>query len=258
MTLILPESPPAPAFDLVRPPLGRAANEALDEYADSLRDGLYDFYQLTRQLASPIRRYEFDSVIADEVSGHYPALFVHHLMKRWNTETGAKIPARIGVASGQIAKIEPEAKGENIALLLSSRRARLGEKTLIVTDLMATGRSVNLIASNLPRGVMFDVATLSDNITMHARQRYFADAHFYSGASYSTSLHGRRQVTGRDKDKVTAVAFRRQDYDPQLVKAARDLTLILADKMYDGIILGHQLGEQPVDLESLRATLRKY
>ena len=195
-------------------------------------DGLID------RLKEPLREGRWESVLGDDVSGRLPALVIGDLMARVARERGRDAPSRFFIPGRRQERSLLSQEEE----YLRSIKERLGQRTLLVTEYIASGGTMKALASLLNReGIPFDIAAVSSEKTAEEmkREERFQDAQFYIGTTEKPLLGfvfwARGAVTGIEKraHEQEPLATRNFWADPELVVAARKKAQEMADELYE-------------------------
>lgn len=191
--------------------------------------------ELALELKEGLLSEKWDSIIGDEVSGHLPTLFIHELMKRVAHDHDAKVPVRILLAAGHNGYDEQKLAA-NTEQFLASRKDRLGERALIVTEYIMTGKSVKRIVEAMPESTEVDIAAVGLLGRMPRVGGFFRPTKIYHSES-GNSFYGAHEYVGRKKVEHTPFTERDPDSDPELVRHARDRVVDLADSVYDQLFV---------------------
>jgi hypoxanthine phosphoribosyltransferase len=213
----------------------RNRQSALEQYEEKMRFAYPQLKALAEQLKEGMAEGRWDSVVGDDISGHFPAIMVHHWLKKAARQHDRKVSAIMFVAPKRNAGEDKRGALKNY---FSGRRKRLGDRTLVVTDTIDSGETISMILEALPRDLPADVASVSvreDFVKHGSASDIIANNFYHPPSEIGMSLHGLRIVTGREKDWHNATVKRRSDYDPLLSQAARQTVINMADQIYSDL-----------------------
>jgi len=242
----------------------KASNDRdIDDWREVLAKHRNEFNLLANELREPIENHRWDSVIGDDISGHWVAVFVHRLMKLYAQENGLNVPTITFVApksnsqyTGFQEKRSKRKRERTMGKLLKHRQERLGHSVLVVTEYIAGGKHVKKIAKALPRGTHYDVASLaisghawgqeSGAVPNHPYARLESDPWVFFGssnASTPSSLYAAMlsHTVGREKNNSLPIAIRDDvSFRPKVVQGIRESTIQLADEIYNEVFHGKE------------------
>lgn len=248
----LPPGPQTPEEETDR--LDYFQAQKLTEWAGVLNRARPNFEYLAKQLKEPIEEHYWDSVIGDDTRGRLPAIFVHHLMKRYARETGYKLPTLLFIAPMKESKFKGfkerrfrKRRERAMRQYLKRREQRIGRRALVATEYIASGGNIRQILQALPKQVNFDVASLAigssrtpDKYSLrhHAYHRGDPQVYYSEGGSPTPEIYAAStsNITGREKNYRQPTSLRSNFlYDPKIVHGARGFVVNMADEIYDSV-----------------------
>jgi hypothetical protein len=231
------------------------------------------FQRLVAELKEPLQSGAYSSILGDDVTGRIPALVVGDVANKFADEQARPHPYQLFFAGGspgyatppqaiklakeletgepqyrpggtrKVTGLDREQREAYRDTLLSEYidkiHPQLGERTLIVTDHVWMGRSIDSLAKLLhENGVAFDIATLGTNgdpqkfIDERANRPEFAGTKWFTGGDQTEQgiLYSRddelgenqlRQAIGTEKDWLKPIAKRGDGFDGTKVRTAR-------------------------------------
>src|SRR3989338_5678833 len=220
----------------------------LGRHGETLEAERYNLVNLAKSLKKPIEEHRWDSMLGDDLSGRTPAVFVHRLMKRYAQESGTKVPTLMYLAPEHKPHWKKRKQTIKKRLVmkdyLKARQNRLGKRTLVVTEFIASGRNIRDILKAFPRKTAYDVASVAvmsyfedPNTELRKLKRLPGQMLFYGGTTKKpdTLLFKATEVLGRKKDEFKATSFRSEYFDPQRTQAARQMVVDMADEIYEQV-----------------------
>jgi hypothetical protein len=199
---------------------------------------------LLSQLKERIDRGEYQLIIGDDASGRIPTFVFDRFLKEFYVEKGYKTPKTIFIAGSRYATIEgrknKEKKILNYLHYVSQKHFQGGlpVRTLIVTDTIATGSSIEPIVRSLMRkGALFDVATISligkgseiKNIVKNSGGKIFSGGNDVPSIYHKLSMSGVRKEDA-DLFSKTVREIPGSFFQNDINKSRHD-ALLLTDKL---------------------------
>lgn len=126
--------------------------------------------KIIKELQPEIEKGSYSLIIADDSSGRIPALMVGHVIKEIYEQRGFPAPlfrpiagsSRVEDSSERTKKADSITAHIGEILKTFKDNGRKLDKTLVVTDTVSLGRSINLLSEALKKNhLSFDVATIA-------------------------------------------------------------------------------------------------
>jgi len=182
---------------------------------------------------------QYDTIISDDASGRLMALLLKDIADRKRKEKDKSSTRIFFIAGGQHKKEDIEPAIEAVEKFIMRRRDELG-KTLLVTEHISSGKSTTRLINILEdQGIDFDVATISifpypDSPTSFD---YKLRSRLYYGEISTTGDSLWKQTLPAGVHKVLegppqAHPVKHEQYDPALVKQAREDIKLLGEELY--------------------------
>lgn len=244
----------------------------METVENAFEDTKEDFEHLVKQISNGIREGRWTAILGDDVSGRLSALVIGKIITRYAKEHEMKVPECIFFAGGSVPYedvsdedlLNVEQSKKNIAEqqqkleeYIYQQSNRLGNKVLIVTEHIVSGRTIQRIAKALhKKGINFDIASLwstrqssiykqifehEDSSEIFEGAEFYigkenADASDPFGSEVSNVLYKLgvplNEAAGIRKSSTEPVVELNKDADRDLVKLARQKVNELADELY--------------------------
>lgn len=227
------------------------------DWSEKLNGARREFRRLSEELAEPIRKNEFSGIIADDVSGRIPALFIQNQMRRAAAEQRTHtVPTTYFMAGGRgglgmLDQLEyfHETIPNMVQRLNLIPQANRSGRFLFVTDGIDSGGSLSRAAQAMERAqIKYDVASLgsrrhTDLLEMRdwpTATRFFTgnkggQVELYSGGPQSYPLLSSLRVAiGVEKYGSEAISRVNRDNIPSLVSLRQELKG-LSNEIFDEV-----------------------
>lgn len=194
--------------------------------------------RLTLELGDRLEQY--DTILSDDASGRLVTLLLKNIADRKRKEKGQNPTRVFFVAGGHYEKEEKKPAKNAVEEFIASKREELG-KTLLVTEHIFSGKSIMLLINILEnQGVDFDVAAvsiLSRPYSTEDTYDYRLTKRLYYGSIGNAGyyMYGQRLQAGVHKTikgQTQAHPVKHEQYDPALVKQAREDVKLLGGELY--------------------------
>ena len=157
--------------------------------------------KIIKSLYPNIKNGEYGLIIGDDASGRIPALLLNEVIKNLYKEFGYEKPdIRFLSGSRNLSGEEKEQKKELISEYLEKVRKNLSndnspKKTLVVTDVVATGVSLDPLIETLKEMNMdFDIVSVGDATTDDVEKRWGKEVYF--GKTNMPAIYGEDNLHG--------------------------------------------------------------
>lgn len=240
----------------------RDSTEAIEEIEPAMNS-------LIEKLAPGIREGRWTSVLGDDVGGRLPATMVGSVMKDLAREHPGSInPQRLFIAAGR----DQDKRTDSIDDYIGAIKPQLGERVLLVSEYVETGKTIIEMALSLRRqGIACDIATaqlfeaevhnseddsysykplIADRIEELSPEdrELLADVEIISGemTDHAPALYRAKYVGGISKTDTSPTTIRKPSgnieelertewdsvYVPGVVRNAREMTRDISDRLY--------------------------
>lgn len=211
--------------------LNEADREKFEALRALLRSVMPDFEKMALSLRKDIGNRYYDTILADDISGRLVGHFVRRLMSR-DGESEGYDPKLLFYAGGQDGDA-----GERVRSDIEKLKPLLGERVLLVTELINTGGSIRFAREALEeRGRRIGVASLAimDQESIRtARGSGFKKPKFYQGGFDGAAMHMSGGAGVKKDYKQGGIITRDPDESGMFVAAARREMQEMADEVYE-------------------------